>query len=212
MIYPEIWKNTLKTNCFKINWPGLSDDLHYQIIKCFDDKESFVKKLSAKAPGSESVIHVNYDSSYDQGFFHLYEWDNKEQFFSTLLKNYSVNTELLHKLSIQQSRGPVPAHSDVDRKVIAYYLVEGIAQTVFYSTNKPVISGTSYHDKTHELKEIERVTMQPGSWYLFNTYQIHSVECSFDTKRTSLAMDLTSIFDDYENAVKKIGLEQILFK
>lgn len=211
MIYPAIWKNTLKTNCFKINWPGLTDDLHYQIIKCFDDKESFVKKLSAKAPGSESVIHVNYDSSYDQGFFHLYEWDNKEQFFSTLLKNYSVNTELLHKLSIQQSRGPVPAHSDVDRKVIAYYLVEGIAQTVFYSTNKEIVSGTSFKDRMNELTEIERVTMQQGSWYLFNTNQIHSVECFADVKRTSLALDLTFIFGNHKDAVERIGLEQLLF-
>ena len=211
MIYLAIWKNTLKTNCFKINWPSLTDDLHYQIIKCFDDKESFVKKLSAKAPGSESVIHVNYDSSYDQGFFHLYEWDNKEQFFSTLLKIYSVNTELLHKLSIQQSRGPVPAHSDVDRKVIAYYLVEGIAQTVFYSTNKEIVSGTSFKDRMNELTEIERVTMQQGSWYLFNTNQIHSVECFADVKRTSLALDLTFIFGNHKDAVERIGLEQLLF-
>lgn len=211
MIYPAIWRNTLKTNCFKINWPSLTDDLHYQITKCFDNNESFVKKLTAKAAGSESVVHVNYDSLYDQGFFHLYEWDNKEQFFSNLLQNYSIRTELLHKLSIQQSRGPVPAHSDVDRKVIAYYLVEGIAETVFYSTNKEVVSGTSFKDKMNELTEIERVIMQPGSWYLFNTKQIHSVECQSNVKRTSLAFDLSSMFVDYENAVKRIEIEKILF-
>lgn len=198
------------TNCLKIDWPRLDSQLHNQLIKCFDNNKSSVKMLSIKAPGSNEITHHN-TSNY-KGFFHLFEWDTKEQFFSELLKDYSVNTEFLNKLSIQQSRGSVSPHADFNRKVIAYYLVEGMAQTVFYSTNKPVISGTSYHDKTHELKEIERVTMQPGSWYLFNTYQIHSVECSFDTKRTSLAMDLTSIFDDYENAVKKIGLEQILFK
>jgi hypothetical protein len=200
------------TNCLKIDWPRLDSQLHNQLIKCFDDNKSSVKMLSAKAPGSNDVTHVNYNTSNNKGFFHLFEWDTKEQFFSELLKDYSVNTEFLNKLSIQQSRGPVPPHADVNRKVIAYYLVEGMAQTVFYSTDKPVISGTSYHDKMHELTEIERVTMLPGSWYLFNTYQIHSVDCFFNTKRTSLAMDLTSIFNDYENAVKKIGLEQILFK
>ena len=201
----------MKTNCFKINWPTLTDDLHDQITKCFDDNQSFVKKLSAKQPGSESVVHVNYNSSHDRGFFHLYEWDNKEQFFSNLLKNYSINPKFLHKLSIQQSKGPVPAHSDVDRKVIAYYLVQGIAQTVFYSTNKEVVSGTSFKDKMNELTEIERVTMQQGSWYLFNTNQIHSVECPIDIKRTSLALDLTFIFGNHKDAVEKIGLEQVLF-
>jgi len=46
---------------------------------------------------------------------------------------------------------------------------------------------------------------------LFNTNQIHSVECFADVKRTSLALDLTFIFGNHKDAVERIGLEQLLF-
>ena len=201
----------MKTNCKPIKWTKYNNVIHDQIIKCFDDNQDSVKKLSAKVPGSESIVHVNYDPLNYQGFSHLYEWKNKETFFAGLLKDYSIDFNLLSKLSIQQSCGPVSAHTDVDRKVIAFYLVAGVAETVFYSSDTETISGTSFKDKMHELTEIERVKMKPGSWYLFNTAQIHSVDCPTDVRRTSLALDLTEIFNDYKNAIKKIAHTKVLF-
>lgn len=189
-------------NYLKINWPKLSEEEHQKMIDCFHNNLEYVHKPRPATDNNNLIHQLKSNNNQTAGFYHLYDFPNFLNFFRDLFKNYNIDEKYINCFSIQRSLISVAPHCDPGRKFVAYYLIKGLGETVFYSS-KNFIPRNSYHNKLEDLTEIERVSLNVGDWYLFNTYEIHGV-VNMSTVRYSLAFDITKIFDNYEDAFDKI--------
>jgi hypothetical protein len=98
-------------------------------------------------------------------------------------------------------------HSDIGRKFIIYYLVEGTGDTSFYHSNN-YLAGKSYEEKN--LTITETIQLEQGHWYLFNNQAIHGVK-NISKPRYSLAFDISKIYNSYEQAYTDVEDSKILF-
>jgi hypothetical protein len=175
----------------ELDWPQLSTTANGTILNEFEIYQNATSKISKE---------INY--------YHLNQWDNHINFLNSIFAGYNITNEYLKHITIQQSVNGLPPHTDYARTVSAIYLIEGIADTVFYKSKDEVKPATKF-DKLN-LTEAARYRLEINKWYLFNNAEIHSVENSIGS-RVSLTFDLTHVFGSYRNAVKQIASSKVLF-
>jgi hypothetical protein len=198
-------------NCIPINWPGLTEDHHKKLISCWEQNANNVKNIRAIDPSTDMLDHLDVepDSLDKYGFYYLYNWPTKKEFFLDIFSGMNIDKDQIKRLSIQKTpvAGMEP-HSDWKRTMSLFYLIQGRADTVFYEAEN-FVHGKSYHNDNN-LTEIERISMNPGSWYLFNNKTIHGVE-NFTSDRFSMAFDISNLFTDFEHAAQSLEHSKLLF-
>jgi len=171
-----------------------------------DDEEFIINYVHENIDRFNSWVNVNNFTSrigvnVGTGFSNLPIVDEDEQ--RTFIDLFERNGLFFDYedviIVLQRSKNNIIPHTDPGRTCTLAYLVKGEAETKFYSMENFVPNINYANAKLHT--EASYVIPQ-RSWYLFNHSKIHGVENFQDSERIQIALNLTSKFIDYQDAVE----------
>lgn len=177
-----------------LSWPRLTAEQADRLVELFDQNKQYSKKIT-KSQG-QNLAQSEYQEN-TQGYFNLSAWPEKLTALQNILQWHNINQNNIGQIGIQCSLGELPPHTDFARTVSAICILEGPADTVFY-TDGLTNSGARLFDKSR-LTEVQRRQLELNTWYLFNNAAIHGVD-NYKGRRISLTLDLTSNFGSYDRA------------
>jgi len=192
-------------NFWRLDWPSLPASTNNSIINQY---EFFKESAGMLTSSANNLERASYKPA-DRGYYHLKEWQNRDDFIQGIFANFNINTNFLDRITIQCSKGGLPPHTDHQRNLSVIYVVSGPADTVFYKHNNDQQVPHKVYNR-HELTEMERVRFDLNTWYLFNNANIHGVENQFEP-RISLTIDISSFFETFEQAKTAMLQGQGLF-
>jgi len=201
------------TNVLKLNWPSFTDKEHNSIIQCYYDNLDYVEYLNVIPNTDGALTHEKKNiSDRMNGFHHLINWPDQEKFWINLLQDYHINEQNSILFTIQKMVHIIPPHSDIGRLWSAYYLLQGQAQTIFYTIDPSLfVREKSYHNDWDKLVITEKVVLELHTWYLFNNRNIHAV-INPHADRMSISCNLSNFFTSFDEAIEKINNSGLVFK
>ena len=157
--------------CTLINvLPSFTEAEHNQILKCL-------------AENYQAAVHPGNNSVTD--YINLHTFPNKFEILSQIFKPYNLDDGYIKSMSIQEIRKQLAPHVDYFRKVSLIYNIKGLADTSFY---------------TKGMTPDKVIRMDLHKWYLFDNSSMHSVANVEGDIRVGLVIDLSNVFNSYQEA------------